>query len=389
LPDSRHVVLVGLKRTLLSPARTGLIFLSLLFLVLMAACRAGTASQLATASPARRPESSPTPPPPVLVTVSNEGEERTLPASSTVNDDDGATVEDQTRQVVVGGGVDAATATSLPVVKPTEPVLTATPGPTYTPPAAPKAPDWDHYWLRRPVPEGSTVWTDKAYPYGSTRGGTLRAHHGVEFNVPSGTQVLAAAGGTIVTAGADSVELLGPETSFYGNVVVIRHDIGIGDKPLFTLYGHLSEILVEVGDEVNAAEVIALSGATGVADGPHVHFEVRLGANDYASTRNPLLWLYPFPDRAVVAGVVRYADGSLAPEVPLNLRRIDAPSPYAGTTSYSNSTVNPDDVWAENFAFDDVYAGYYELSAGVGEDKVTAELWVHPYQTNFVALALP
>jgi murein DD-endopeptidase MepM/ murein hydrolase activator NlpD len=232
------------------------------------------------------------------------------------------------------------------------------------------------------------VWTDKAYPYGSTRGGELRAHHGVEFNVPAGTSVLATAKGTIVTAGADDVETIGAENNFYGNVVVIRHEIGVGDKPLFSLYGHLSEILVEVGDEVNAQDIIALSGASGVADGPHLHFEVRLGGNDYTSTRNPLLWLYPFPDRGVVAGLVTYADGSPAANVPLNLRRIDATSPYAVTTSYADGNINPDDGWGENFAFDDVYAGYYELTAGTGEDAVQIELWVHPYQTNYVELAL-
>ena len=68
--------------------------------------------------------------------------------------------------------------------------------------------------------------------------------------------------------------------------------------------------------------------------------------------------------------------------------RIDAPSPYAATTSYADTSVNPDDVWGENFAFDDIYAGYYELTAGTGEDKVKVELWVHPYQTSFIEIAL-
>jgi murein DD-endopeptidase MepM/ murein hydrolase activator NlpD len=182
--------------------------------------------------------------------------------------------------------------------------------------------------------------------------------------------------------------MLGAESNFYGQVVVIRHDIGLGDEPLFTLYGHLSEILVGVGDQVKARDVIARSGASGVADGPHLHFEVRLGANDYGSTRNPLLWLYPFPDRGVVAGLVTYPDGSPAANVPLNLRRIDAPSPYAATTSYANGSVNPDDNWAENFAIDDVYAGYYELAAGVGDNKARIEFWVHAYQTSFIEIAL-
>jgi murein DD-endopeptidase MepM/ murein hydrolase activator NlpD len=291
-----------------------------------------------------------------------------------------ATVTEQDQEIAV------ATATPTELVAETVP--TATPEPTFTPPALPKTPEWEHYWLRRPVPEESTVWTDKAYPYGSTRGGELRAHHGVEFNVPAGTEVMAAASGTIVVAGPDNVEQVGAHTDFYGNVVIIQHDVGFGNDLIFSVYGHLSEILVQVGDKVNARDLIALSGASGVADGPHLHFEVRQGSNEYSSTRNPLLWLYPFPDRGVVAGLVTYPDGSPAQNVPLNLRRIDAPSPYAATTSYADTSVNPDDVWGENFAFDDVYAGYYELTAGTGDDKVKVELWVHPYQTNYIELAL-
>jgi len=277
---------------------------------------------------------------------------------------------------------------NLPAEQATIPPPTETPLPTFTPPALPKTPDWEHYWLRRPVPEESTVWTDKAYPYGSTRGGELRSHHGVEFNVPTGTAVMAAASGTVVAAGKDDVERLGASNNFYGNVVVIQHDTGLEDQPVYSLYGHLSQILVQVGDRVNALDTIALSGASGVADGAHLHFEVRVGNNDYESTRNPLLWLYPFPDRAVVAGRVTYPNGTPARNVPLSLRRVDAPSAYAATTSYADDSVNSDDVWDENFALDDVYAGYYELTAGAGDDKIELQFWVHPYQTSFVEIEL-
>ncbi len=344
---------------------------------LLAACQAdpGNEPALATLEPASGVP--PTAPPPVLVTIASKDEPRPL---STDGIEATPTAEALVEEVI--------SATPIPTSSSTSPAPSATPEPTFTAPAQPETPDWDHYWLYRPVPEGSTVWTDKAYPYGSTRGGELRAHHGVEFNVPAGTSVLATGSGTIVTAGTDDVETIGAERDFYGQVVVIRHDVGLGDRPIFTLYGHLSEILVEVGDEVDAQDVIALSGASGVADGPHLHFEVRLGANDYGSTRNPLLWLYPFPDRGVVAGRVTYADGSPAANVPLNLRRVDAPSPYAATTSYATGDVNPDDQWGENFAFDDVYAGYYALTAGAGEEKVEVEFWVHSYQTNYVEVTL-
>jgi murein DD-endopeptidase MepM/ murein hydrolase activator NlpD len=260
--------------------------------------------------------------------------------------------------------------------------------PTFTPPALPQTPPWEHYWLRRPVAEGGIVWTDKVYPYGGSRGGTLRTHHGVEFYVPHSTEILAAASGTVRVAGSDAQDQLGAILNFYGNVVIIELDSQLDGRPVYNLYGHLSEILVTVGQHVEAQDVIALSGATGVADGAHLHFEVRVDEIDYDSTRNPLLWLYPFPDRGVVAGRVTWSDGTLAEDVPINLQRIDAPSPYAASTTYSDDSVNPDNHWNENFAIDDVYAGYYELTAGTGANMVKVEFWVYPYQTSFVEIVL-
>lgn len=272
------------------------------------------------------------------------------------------------------------------VPTPSEPPVTPTPKPTFTPPALPKTPPWEHYWLRRPIPEGGTVWTDKAYPYGSTRSGTLRTHHGVEFNVAAGTPALAAASGTVLIAGTDQDEELGPTSSFYGNVIVIELDAKLEEQRVFILHGHLSEIRVNAGQHVQAQEVIALSGATGVADGAHLHFEVRVGENSYDATRNPLLWLYPFPDRGVVAGRIISPSGLPIDNLMVSIRRIDAPSPYSATTSYADSSVNSDDNWNENFALDDLYAGYYELTVGSGEHKVNQELWVYPYQTSFIEI---
>ncbi len=265
---------------------------------------------------------------------------------------------------------------------PDEPTPTAMP--TFTPPALPQTSQEEHYWLRRPVAEGGVVWTDKEYPYGSTRGGQLRPHHGVEFNVDHNTEILAAASGTVVVAGADDTVAYGPETNFYGNLIIIEHDTTYNGKPVFTLYGHLTTPLVAVGQHVDAEQVIGLSGATGVADGPHMHFEVRVGANDYNSTRNPLLWLWPFPDRGTVIGRVTFPDGSLAYEAPVRVVRVDAPSRYAATTSYAQGRINADDQWAENFAIDDVEAGYYELIVYAGSEKYTANVWVYPRRTSFV-----
>jgi murein DD-endopeptidase MepM/ murein hydrolase activator NlpD len=267
-------------------------------------------------------------------------------------------------------------------------IPTHTPMPTFTPPALPDTLQEDHYWLRRPVAEGGIVWTDKFYPYGSTRSGQLRPHHGVEFNVPYNTEILAAASGIVVAAGPDSNTAYGPEPNFYGNLVVIEHTTPLNGQPVYTLYGHLNTVYVQVGQQVEAEEIIGLSGATGVADGPHLHFEVRLGENSYDHTYNPLLWLWPFPDRGTVVGRVVWPDGTLVQEAPVVLRRIDATVNAATTTTYAAGSTNADPAWQENFALDDVHAGYYQVTVQHNKTKFTQEVWVYPRRTSFVEIVI-
>jgi murein DD-endopeptidase MepM/ murein hydrolase activator NlpD len=86
-------------------------------------------------------------------------------------------------------------------------------------------------------------------------------HKGVDLAVPLGTPVTAMKSGVVEFAG---------EMRGYGFVVVLRHS-----ATLRTTYGHLSKISVMQGDHVAARQVIALSGQSGNAMGPHLHFEVQ------------------------------------------------------------------------------------------------------------------
>lgn len=90
---------------------------------------------------------------------------------------------------------------------------------------------------------------------------TTKFHGGVDIAVPTGTQVSAAAEGTISFAG---------RKGGYGNLVVIDHPDGRQ-----TRYAHLASIAVSAGDEVGKGQPIALSGSTGKSTGPHLHFEMR------------------------------------------------------------------------------------------------------------------
>ncbi|WP_445525443.1 transglycosylase family protein [Streptomyces cyslabdanicus] len=101
-------------------------------------------------------------------------------------------------------------------------------------------------------------------------------HTGVDFEVPTGTSVKAAAAGQVVSAGWGGA---------YGYQVVIRHADGH-----YTQYGHLSAISVRVGQTVSAGRGIGRSGATGNVTGPHLHFEVRTGPG-FGTDVDPLAYL--------------------------------------------------------------------------------------------------
>ncbi|AFA49823.1 phage tail tape measure protein [Acetobacterium woodii] len=85
-------------------------------------------------------------------------------------------------------------------------------------------------------------------------------HEGIDIGVPEGTPVGSAGAGTVIQAGWNGG---------YGNSITIDHGNG-----LETLYGHLSEVLVNVGDLVAQLQTIGLSGNTGNSTGPHLHFSV-------------------------------------------------------------------------------------------------------------------
>lgn len=91
------------------------------------------------------------------------------------------------------------------------------------------------------------------------------AHDGVDLRAKVGTPVFAAHDGRVLYAGNG--------ISGYGVLVVIRHSTGLA-----TVYAHNSRIRVRRGQSVRRGQMIALSGATGRASGPHVHFEVRAGS---------------------------------------------------------------------------------------------------------------
>ncbi|MCL2192274.1 MAG: M23 family metallopeptidase [Treponema sp.] len=87
-------------------------------------------------------------------------------------------------------------------------------------------------------------------------------HAGIDYGVPTGTPVFATGGGRIVLARDRIVS---------GKSVIIEHLPGV-----FSIYYHLDSIVVVEGNMIEAGDVLGLSGATGFATGPHLHWEVRV-----------------------------------------------------------------------------------------------------------------
>ncbi|MBR8643078.1 M23 family metallopeptidase [Streptomyces tuirus] len=106
-------------------------------------------------------------------------------------------------------------------------------------------------------------------------------HSGQDFAVPSGTQVVAAHGGTVVKAGGNGAG----DGPAYGNAIVIKHGNGT-----YSQYAHLSKVEVRIGQVVKTGQEIARSGNTGNSSGPHLHFEIRTTPN-YGSAVDPVKFL--------------------------------------------------------------------------------------------------
>ncbi|MGH8251150.1 MAG: peptidoglycan DD-metalloendopeptidase family protein [Steroidobacteraceae bacterium] len=133
----------------------------------------------------------------------------------------------------------------------------------------------------------------------------IRAHRGIDFAAPAGTPIKAAGTGRVISRGRNGG---------YGNAVVLQHRNGVT-----TLYAHMSRYArgLSVGDRVAQGQVIGYVGMTGLASGPHVHYEYRVNGVHKNPARVTIPKSDPVPENLM-------ADFQ-AKSAPL-LARLDAPA---------------------------------------------------------------
>lgn len=99
------------------------------------------------------------------------------------------------------------------------------------------------------------------YPGGKE---STTTHAGIDFGIPTGTEIVAPANGKV---------LLAENRIATGWTIIIEHLPG-----LYSMYYHMSQLKVKEGQNVQQGDLLGLSGATGFATGPHLHWEIRLNS---------------------------------------------------------------------------------------------------------------
>ena len=246
----------------------------------------------------------------------------------------------------------------------------------------------DHFYFARPIAATYPAEPDKDYPYGSTFLNPNTIHSGIDMPAPRGSDVLAAGPGTVVWAGPGLYsQTQGNTQDPYGIAVALRHDFGYQNQPLYTIYAHMEETDVVVGQWVKTGDVLGKVGSTGNATGPHLHFEVRIGINDFWNTRNPELWLAPPEGYGVLVGKVTTTGGIIMDAALVVVKSLDNEKNYWYAKTYAHSVVNPDSYYNENFVLGDLPAGPYEITIPYEGWDLKTKIQILPGQVNYFTFA--
>jgi murein DD-endopeptidase MepM/ murein hydrolase activator NlpD len=243
----------------------------------------------------------------------------------------------------------------------------------------------DHFYFMRPIGANEVNWPLAKYRYGGVFFADT-VHTGVDIPTPIGTPVMAAASGKVIWAGYGLFFLREELQDPYGLAVAIEHDFGYNGEAIYTVYGHMDKLYTFRGQEVEAGQVIGLSGETGNVTGPHLHFEVRLKDNRTYGSRNPELWIAPPQGWGVLAGRVMGDTGELKDKETVHLRNIDTNQHWSVIT-YGKGGVNTDPYYNENMVIGDLPAGNYRLWIDHNNTSYSTKFEIKPGMVTFFKFA--
>jgi len=242
---------------------------------------------------------------------------------------------------------------------------------------------FDHFYFTRPIAADEVNWPLWDYRYGGIFLADI-VHTGIDITAPKGTPVMAAGPGKVVWAGYGLYRGVEDPTDPYGLAVAIHHDFGYENHDLYTVYGHLDRVDVMRGQHVETGDMLGLSGETGKVTGPHLHFEVRIGENDYFTTRNPELWLVPPQGWGVLVGRIMNSSGQLVTGQDVRIRSQASGQNWLAKT-YGQTSINPDPYYLENLVIGDLPSGSYDIILPYKGIEYKTTLEINPGLVSYFA----
>ena len=246
--------------------------------------------------------------------------------------------------------------------------------PLYPAPWAPTP--FDHFYFSRPIAANEINWPLADYRYGGVFLPDV-VHTGIDIPANLGTDVLAVGSGRVVWAGYGLYLGNDDPSDPYGLAITIRHDFGFQGEALYSVYGHLRSINVEVGQLVETGDLLGYVGQTGKVTGPHLHFEIRVGKNDFFVSRNPELWLAPPQGWGVLAARIMNTGGYPLESHLVTVRSKETRQNW-NVKSYGKGPVVSDPYYRENMVLGDLPAGDYEVFIDYAGAKYNWDVRIYP-----------
>jgi murein DD-endopeptidase MepM/ murein hydrolase activator NlpD len=241
---------------------------------------------------------------------------------------------------------------------------------------------YDHFFFRRPIAADEVNWPVADYRYGGIFPDTEIIHTGIDIDAPMHTPVLAAAPGRVVWTGYGLFRGVYDTQDPYGLAVALRHDFGYQGKQLFTVYAHLDQVVVVIGQELKSGDPLGLVGNTGKTTGPHLHFEVRVQGNDFYRSRNPELWLAPPQGWGLLVGRLTKPDGTYLYNKEILVMTRDKLNSWLVRT-YGPQAVNNDTYYQENMVLSDLPAGDYTIWIQYDAVRYNLDVRIVPGQVTY------